>query len=144
MKTLTKYISWECKCRFDGTKFNSNRWWSNYKCWYEFKKHNIYEKGYIWNPATCNCGNGKCLASTMDDSVIRCDEVIESYNEEIKTIPTNLMNKIWLVKHKVSIFYFLLISITLLIAVSIYCFPINYRKTYITISWHKITRILCW
>ena len=30
----------------------------------------------------------------MDYSVIMCDEVIESYNEEIKTIPTNLMNKI--------------------------------------------------
>ena len=26
----------------------------------------------------------------MDDSAIRCDEVIESYDEEIKTIPTNL------------------------------------------------------
>ena len=44
---------------------------------------------YICNPATCNYENGKCLASIMDDSVITFDKVIESYNEEIKTIPTN-------------------------------------------------------
>ena len=30
----------------------------------------------------------------MDDSVITCDEVIESYDEEIKTIPTNFNEKI--------------------------------------------------
>ena len=29
----------------------------------------------------------------MDDSVITCDEVIESYNEEIKTIPTSFNEK---------------------------------------------------
>ena len=30
----------------------------------------------------------------MDDSVITCDEVIvQSYNEEIKTIPTNFNEK---------------------------------------------------
>ena len=29
----------------------------------------------------------------MDDSQITCDEVIESYNEEIKTIPTNVNEK---------------------------------------------------
>ena len=25
-KTLAKYISWECKCRFDGRKYNSDQW----------------------------------------------------------------------------------------------------------------------
>ena len=30
----------------------------------------------------------------MDDSAIMCDEVIESYDEEIKTIPTNFDEKI--------------------------------------------------
>ena len=29
----------------------------------------------------------------MDDSVITCDEVIESYNEEIETIPINFNEK---------------------------------------------------
>ena len=27
-------------------------------------------KKYVWNPATCNCENGKYLASVMDDSTI--------------------------------------------------------------------------
>ena len=36
-KTLTKHISCECKCKFDGTKYNSNQWRNNYKCWCECK-----------------------------------------------------------------------------------------------------------
>ena len=31
-KTLTKYISYECKYKFDGTKCKSNQWWNNDKC----------------------------------------------------------------------------------------------------------------
>ena len=31
-KTLTKYISCECKCKFDGRKCNSNQKWNNDKC----------------------------------------------------------------------------------------------------------------
>ena len=34
------------------------------------KKHHIREKDNIWNSATCNCKNGKYLASITDDSVI--------------------------------------------------------------------------
>ena len=34
------------------------------------------------------------MGSIMDDSAITCDEVIESYNEVIKTIPTNFNEKI--------------------------------------------------
>ena len=52
---------------------------------------NVYadEKDYTWNTATSsgNCG------STMDDSSIKCDEVIESYSEETKTIPTDFNGK---------------------------------------------------
>ena len=40
------------------------------------------KKDYIWNPSATNCKNGKYLARIMDDSVIVCDEVIESYDEE--------------------------------------------------------------
>ena len=29
LKTLTKHLSCECKCRFDGKKCNSNQWWNN-------------------------------------------------------------------------------------------------------------------
>ena len=92
-KTLTKHISCQCKCKFDGTKCKSNKWWNNDKYRCECKKHHICEKDYVWNPATCNCENGKYLASIKDDSVITCDEVIKSYDEEIKTIPTNFDEK---------------------------------------------------
>ena len=39
------------------------------------------------------CENEKYVASIMDDPVIICDEVIESYDEEIKTIPKNFNGK---------------------------------------------------
>ena len=41
---------------------------------FECKKHHICEKGYVWNPSTCNYENGKNLASIMDNSAIICDE----------------------------------------------------------------------
>ena len=31
-KTLTKHISCESKCKFDGRKSNSDQWWNNDKC----------------------------------------------------------------------------------------------------------------
>ena len=31
-KTLTKHISCECECKFDGTECNSNQSWNNNKC----------------------------------------------------------------------------------------------------------------
>ena len=54
-KTSTNQISCECKCKFDGAKWNLNQCWNNDKCHCECRKHNICEKDYIWNPATCNC-----------------------------------------------------------------------------------------
>ena len=42
----------------------------------------------------------------MDDSVITCDEIIESYDEETKTVLTNFnKKKMQTVKQKASIFY---------------------------------------
>ena len=104
-KTLAKHISCKCKCKFDGSKFNSNQKWNNDKCRCECKKHNICEKDYIWNPASCSCKNGRYLANIMDDSVIMCDEIVELYDEEAKTVSTNLNEKKTPVKHRVSIFY---------------------------------------
>ena len=31
-KTLTKYLSYECKFKLDGAKYNSYQWWKNDKC----------------------------------------------------------------------------------------------------------------
>ena len=36
-KTLTKHMSCECKCQFDGRKYNSNQKWNNDKCLSECK-----------------------------------------------------------------------------------------------------------
>ena len=64
------------------------------------QKRHVCEEDYIWYPSTCSCENGKYLASIMDDSTTKCDEVIESYDEEI-----NLMKIKEPVKRKISIFY---------------------------------------
>ena len=87
-KTLTKYISCECKCRFDGRKCNLDQWWNNNKYRCECKKGNVCEKkDFVWNPRSCNCENGKYLACIMDNSAIICVEVIDAdaeSNEEEK------------------------------------------------------------
>ena len=38
LKTLTKDILWECTCKCDGTKCNSNQWCNSDKCLCEYKK----------------------------------------------------------------------------------------------------------
>ena len=45
-KTLTKHISWECKCKLDGRKCTSNQWWNNDKYRYECKKRHVCEKDF--------------------------------------------------------------------------------------------------
>ena len=95
--TLTKQKSYECKCRFDGKKFSSDKCWNKDKCWCECKKHQYVKKIIFGNPSTCSCENGKYLASIMDDSAIMCDEIIDAEaklnDEETKTIPTNFNGK---------------------------------------------------
>ena len=73
---------------------NSDPWWKNDKCWCKRKKCHACAKDYGWNHSTCNCEDGKYLASILDNSVIMCDEVIESYYEETKIVPTNFNKKI--------------------------------------------------
>ena len=51
-----------------GKKCNSDQWWNNNKCWCECKKRHICEKVYVWSLSTCNCENGKYLASIMDNN----------------------------------------------------------------------------
>ena len=62
-KTLTKDMS--CECKFNGRKWNSDQWWTNDKCWCKCKRH-VCEKDYVWNPATCNFENWKCLTSIIN------------------------------------------------------------------------------
>ena len=89
-------------------------------------------KNYIWNPSTCSCENGKNSASIIDDSVTKCNEIIDadldaeskSNNEETKSIPKSIIfeTQSFYVLHA-----FLLITIAILIAVSIYCYLIKYK-----------------
>ena len=64
----------------------------------------------------------------MDDSVIMCDEIIESYDKETKTVPTNFNEKN--ITCRTPNFYillaFLLITMVLLIVISIYSYQIKY------------------
>ena len=94
------------------------------------QKTSLCEKDHIWNPDTSSCKNRKYLSSIMDDSTIMCDEVIESYDEETKTVSTNL-NKKKKVTCKTKKFYillvFLLVKIALFIAVSIYCYLMRHK-----------------
>ena len=141
---LTKDISCKCKCRFGDRICNSNPKWNNNKCWCECKKHLTCEKDYVWNPATCNCQNGKYLASIIDDSVIMCNGMIE----ETKTALTNFNQKTSCkTKHFYILRAFLLITIALLIPVSIWYYLIKYwakQKIFITISHHNSKIFLGW
>ena len=47
LKTLTKHISCECKCKFDGRKCNSDQWWNNGKFLCGCKKRHACEKDYV-------------------------------------------------------------------------------------------------
>ena len=47
LKTLTKHISYKCKCRFDERKCNSHQWWNNNKCRCECRKRLLCEKDYV-------------------------------------------------------------------------------------------------
>ena len=94
----------------------------NDKCWCECKKSYVCEKDYVWNPATCNCENGKLQASITDDSAIICDEIIHAQetNLDKKNITCKTQNLYVLL-------VFLLITIVLFIAVSIYYYLIKYQ-----------------
>ena len=62
----------------------------------------------------------------MVDLAITCDEIMDSNDEETKTIPISFNENIITCKIQNFEISFLLITIALLIAVSIYCYLIKY------------------
>ena len=36
-KILTKHMSYECKCKFNGRKYSSNQKWHHNECQWEYK-----------------------------------------------------------------------------------------------------------
>ena len=105
IKNFNKNISCDCKCRFNGEKFNSHQWWNTDKCWCDCKNCHVCEKDYSLNFSRDSCKNTKYWASIMNDSAITCDEITEMDTEtksndkaksndgEAKTIPTNFNEK---------------------------------------------------
>ena len=94
IENIDKAYTCKCKCRFDGGKCNSGQWWNNDKCRCEFKKSYVCEKDYVWYSATCNCENGKYLASIVyrfgrkakDDD--KTKTILTSFNEKKATCKT--------------------------------------------------------
>ena len=143
-KALTKHISCECKCRFDGRKCNSDQWWNNEKCQCECKKRHVCEKDCALNPATCNCEKRKYLASIMDNSAIMCDEMIDAeakLNDEETKKNFNEKKAICKTQKFCILLAFLLINIAFLIAVSIYCYLIKYRAKHL-LPFHYTNNVL--
>ena len=68
----------------------------------------------MWNPATCSCKISKYFTSINDNSVITCDEIIET--EGTKPVKTNFNenNVIFETKNVNILLAFLLITIALL------------------------------
>ena len=100
-------------------------------------KNVMYVKKIVWNPSTCNYENGKYLANIMDDSAIMCDEFTESYDEDVEAKwydETNFNEKkaTCHTQNFYNLLVFLLITIALLIAGSIYCYLI--KKHYHSMS----------
>ena len=131
-RTLIKHLSCKCICNVDGRNCSSNQKWNNDN-WCDGKnpkQHRAYEKYCIWNPATWSCENGKYVRSTIDDSLITCHKIIDASAKSrdkttkctsAKTVLTNFNGKKVTCKTKIIyiLLTFLLITITLLIALSI-------------------------
>ena len=47
-KSSTKHIAYECKCRFDGRKCNSDQWWNNDKYQYMSVINVMYMKNIMF------------------------------------------------------------------------------------------------
>ena len=95
------------------------------------------KKEYVWNPAT-SWILLNYLASIMNDLAIICDEVIEPYKYKKKKIQWK--NTTCKTQNVYILLAFLLITIALLVAVSIYFYIIKYwekRNKIIIISQHK-------
>ena len=95
LKTLTKHISCEIN---GGIMININA---------TVKSDMYVKKMMLGILPHVVLKNGKYLASIVDDSANRCDEVIESHDKETETIPTNFNEK--KAFSKTQIFYILLI-----------------------------------
>ena len=91
----------------------------------------------------CSWENGRYMASIMNESEIMCDKVLESYDKETKTIPTNFNEKkaICKMQNFYILLAFLSTKIALLIAFSTYCYLIKIKQ-YKNIYYHFTPQII--
>ena len=91
---MIKYISCDCKCKFNSTTCNSSQKWNNKACQCECKNYRKCKKHYSWNSSKCICENSKYLKSISDTSVIACNEIISvmdiTSTKMTNTIATNV------------------------------------------------------
>ena len=109
----------------------------NGKCRCECEKY-VCKKNYIWNPSTCSAENGKYLANIVDDSMIMCDEVIDSYNEETKTISTNFNERKAICETQN---FYILIALLLITIALLNTIALIYCIRYVTIKDMKYAKI---
>ena len=97
-KAMTKHISCDCKCKFNGTACNSNKKWNNKTFQCECKNYRKCKEDYNWNPSTNICENSKYLRSIADTSVTECDEIMividNLSSKKTNTIATKKTNTI--------------------------------------------------
>ena len=98
VKTMTKHISFDCKCKFNSTTCNLNQKWNNKTCQRECKNYCTCKKDCSWNPSIGSCEDIKYLKSIADTSVMACDEIILfaniCQNVDVLTLYTNIKHNI--------------------------------------------------
>ena len=129
-KTTLKYISCDCKCKFNSTTCYSDKKWNNEACQCECKSYCTCKKDYNWNPSTCIFENGKYLKSIVDNSRIVCDEIIyvmdivstKMTNTIATNVPTNSDGEIVRYKMDCYILRIVLLVIILSLIITIICY----------------------
>ena len=79
-------------------------------------KNIVCAKDYSWHSTTCSCESGEYLAITIVDSVITCDEIIDTEDSVLTnvscTVSTNAANIVSAnfddkkIRYKMNFFYF--------------------------------------
>ena len=131
---MIKYISYDCKCKFNSTTCNSNQKWNNKTSQCECKNHHECKKDYSWNPSKCICENSKYLKSIVYTSVTECGEVIivmdnasTKKTNTIATKKTNVISTASINCHSKKIrdcyiLHTVLLVIILLLIITIFCY----------------------
>ena len=69
--------------------------------WVQQSKKTCVQKWFYWNPSTCTCENGEYWENVIDDSVVKCDEIIDAFQLEKSNVKkaTYTMNNFYIFSH---------------------------------------------